>query len=102
MRAGEEVVKAAAGMVRRQMSAMQILLVLNRQGVATMPKRVAVNGAKRHTLVDPSFSAADIPLFCKALSVGLTFLCAAWRYSKLVVAVHCSHTNKTMFAHRSR
>jgi hypothetical protein len=40
-----------------------------------MPERgFALNGAKRHGLVNPSFSAADTPLFCRAFSVGVTFL----------------------------
>ena len=42
-----------------------------------MPKEVALNGAKRHDPLDPSFSVADTHLFCRALSVGVTFLCAA-------------------------
>ena len=39
-----------------------------------MPERVALNGAKRYALMNPPFSAADAPLFRRALSVGVTFL----------------------------
>lgn len=48
-----------------------------RQAHRLCPNGVAPNGAKRYDLVDSSFPAVDSPLFCRALSVGVTLLDAA-------------------------
>ena len=47
------------------------------QGGDHARKRWLRIGAKRHALMKPSFSAADVPLFRRALLVGVTFLDAA-------------------------
>ncbi len=39
-----------------------------------MPNMAISNGARRHSLVNPSFLAAEAPFFRRALSVGVTFL----------------------------
>jgi hypothetical protein len=51
------------------------------------PEGVALNGAKRHDLVDPSFLAADNLLFCRALSLGVTFLNAAGAHPDVCYAI---------------
>ena len=51
-----------------------------------MPER-GLNVGRGMNLVNPSFSAADTPLFCRALSVGVTFLCATSIYPGILNAI---------------
>ena len=69
-----------------------------RSKAATVPKGTTLNGAKRYTLVNPSFSAAAAPLFRRALSVGVTFLDATGVYPDIGVPSVNSELAKTLAA----